>query len=50
MIQFLDKGPKKFDGNKYGDCATFKDFEEGRAYAKANNKPILLDFTCRIRL
>ncbi len=23
----------------------FKDFEEGRAYAKANNKPILLDFT-----
>ena len=23
----------------------FKDFEEGRAYAEANNKPILLDFT-----
>ena len=23
----------------------FKDFEEGRAYAKGNNKPILLDFT-----
>jgi thiol:disulfide interchange protein DsbD len=23
----------------------FKDFEEGRAYAQANNKPILLDFT-----
>lgn len=35
--------------NKASDCPLglncFKDFEEGVAYAKAENKPILLDFT-----